>query len=193
MNKSPSNFEELIKVHNIVTDLAAIVGECESKVVIAEREFEKAKEDDGKTDPAELVERRDSAERVLKIRKIEANRAAAKLEEAEERLKEQINLDAQKACDSLTEKRNRLEEDMRGKIKAIVGQTPFIVLAGQSVNNLLFYAEPLTKLKEATDCILNGINFHLLGQDFYGLQCQGSGILSLDAFAQKIIESESLM
>jgi septum formation inhibitor MinC len=78
--------DQLRSRYERVTSLAEEVAKAEAAILSAEVELENAEIDDGKTAPEKIVERAENARRQLAIRKIEANRLAANLEDAESRL-----------------------------------------------------------------------------------------------------------
>jgi hypothetical protein len=84
MKNKMIKFKSILNLRDNVASLAANVAKIEADIVIAEQCLADARRDDGITEPAEIVARSEEARRTLEIRRIEGNREAAKLAEAEE-------------------------------------------------------------------------------------------------------------
>jgi hypothetical protein len=82
-----TEFSSILNGHQSIQSLAAKVADLEAKIVIAERRLEDAMRDDGVSPPEAIYSKTEDARRALEIQRIESNRAAAKLTEAEENLK----------------------------------------------------------------------------------------------------------
>ena len=90
MKSKTTEWGKITSAYNEITVLADQVAKNEAAIVVAEQRLESADRDDGVSSAQQIFERRESARRDLGILKIEANRAAAKLSEAEANFEDMV-------------------------------------------------------------------------------------------------------
>ena len=121
--KTPKfEFSKILASHKSLSSYAANVARLEAEIVISERHFEEVETDDGTTDPETIYTRCEAARRDLGIRRIEANRAAAKLAEAEEELGNLVMRDARVIADHLDEVSRAEAERVKKQAVSLFGE-----------------------------------------------------------------------
>ncbi|MEP2776791.1 MAG: hypothetical protein ABJQ29_11390 [Luteolibacter sp.] len=132
--KTKLEFSNILNARQTVEARASNVSRLGSEVVVAERKLEDARRDDGTSDPEEIVKRSEAARRDLEIRKIEANRAAVKRDEAEEKYGVLVQSEAPTIMDHLNKISKHKAEEIEKMIIPILGAS---ALKTRELNHLI--------------------------------------------------------
>ena len=119
--KKEFTFDHIHALHNSMKSAAADVSAAEAALVAAAAEVDAAKQDDGSIAPEAILERIASAEKTQRLRTIEANRAGAKLAEAEASFHQEVLESAPNLIAFLDERASIQKKDLEGRILAIDG------------------------------------------------------------------------
>lgn len=122
MNKSIFNFSEIKATKKKVDALAETVATAEAEVILAEEALTVARRDDGTVDPGQLIQRIDAADHSFRVRQIEANRAAAKLTEAEHDFHSMIREAVEPVTETLMSRLDEEKERIRKLLVGIIGE-----------------------------------------------------------------------
>lgn len=121
--KTKFKFSNILDARQTVEAIASDVARLEADVVVAERKVEEARRDDGVSAPEEIYNRSEAARREMGILKIEANRAAAKLAEAEEKFGDLIQSGVPTIIDHLDKVSNHKAEEIKKMVSPIFGES----------------------------------------------------------------------
>jgi hypothetical protein len=116
------DFTQLKNAREKVALFADEVAKTETEVVLATECLTVAKRDDGVAKPEEVVKRIEDADRNLKIRQIEANRAAAKLAEAESDFNLLIDGSVEPLITAIEKRRGQETERIGKQLRGILGE-----------------------------------------------------------------------
>lgn len=141
-NNIKKTFEAIHAAHGKMTTLADQVAKAEAQVVLAQQKTDQANFDNGTLPAAEIYDRTEAARKELGIRTIEANRAAAKLTECEDELREVLSEAYPEFLSILSTKASEARETTAAKLKLIVGEW---AATGSEFQKILAMAEPVTR------------------------------------------------
>jgi hypothetical protein len=145
MQTKNSIFKALKESRKKASDLADQVAKAEAEVVIAEDKLATAKRDDGKISAEKLVSLLDEADRNLRIRQIESNRAAAKLEEAENEYDGLVEAAFEPLFAMLEEKAISERERLQKEMTPVFGEEACRTV---EFNDFLDVATPIRQIKD---------------------------------------------
>lgn len=117
-----NKIQELSAARAEILRLAEAVADAEVKIVQAEHRVSIAAADDGSTPAGKIVELRNAARNQLEICKIEGNRAAAKLAEAESNFADLVKELVDPVLSILSQKAAAAEMELRQQIAPLVGE-----------------------------------------------------------------------
>lgn len=179
MKKDTFDFTPLKESKKKVDAIAAEVAKAEAEILLADEALAVAKRDDGTIAPEQLVKRIDDADRALKIRGIEANRAAAKLQEVEGGLHRVVVESIEPVVNALSTRYDEEKSRIRKLLTGILGES---VGDCYEVTTVIGMAESVTRIGGHTRTI-NRLKTEI-GQGFTGANEQ---------LAEAIIQAEQLL
>lgn len=147
MNKSIFNFSEIKATKKRVDALADTVAKAEAEVILAEEALTVARRDDGTVDPGQLIQRIAAADHSFKVRQIEANRAAAKLTEAERDFHSMIPEASDPVQHLLLSKVDEEKERVRKLLIPIIGEDA-CAARPHEINMVIGFSESVTRLNK---------------------------------------------
>jgi len=156
--KSKFTFKTLLSAREEISRLADEVAKAESQIVLAENRLAKARTDDGVTDAKTIVERADAARKELEILRIEGNRAAAKLAEAESNHKSLIKQAVEPVLTVLANKAAAADAELREKIAPLIGDH---AAKSNEFNQLIRLAQPANGIRSLAMRIQMSANYFL--------------------------------
>lgn len=144
MRNHTIQFSRITEAKQQVDLTVATVADREAQIIIAERAYQESLHDDGVSAPTEIYEKREKARRELEVLKIEGNRAAAKLAEAEEQYASLVRAIAPQVSEQLLE----IASNARQRL-----MTAAVEVLGEEVCSDAHFASALGKANEINEPI----------------------------------------